>query len=179
MTAALPTKKHPRAPASASPQPAAAPPHPRPSPPVRAARGGSEGSRHLAAIHVLAAKCGLSDGDYRCLLRQLTGKDSAKLLSIPEREKVREHLQLLARRMGVGRADQSARFKTAARPTERKIWALWGALGAAGKLRDARPAALHRFVQRQAGVSHLRFCTVAQQLRLIEALKGWLERGAA
>ena len=147
------------------------------TPPAKRAKSAT--TTHLAAIHVLAAKCGLSDGDYRCLLRQLTGKESAKLLSLPEREKVREHLQMLARRMGVGRADQSARYKTAARPTERKIWALWHALGDAGKLRDRSPKALQHWVARQTGVSHLRFCSVAQQHRLIEALKGWLEREAA
>ena len=136
------------------------------------------GKNHLAAIHVLAAKCGLSDGDYRCLLRTLTGKESAKLLPQAERARVREHLQLLAGRMGVGRTDQSARYKTAARPTERKIWALWRALGEAGKLRDSSPKALQLWVARQTGVSHLRFCSVAQQHRLIEALKGWMERPA-
>ena len=133
---------------------------------------------HLAAIHVLASKCGLSDGDYRCLLRHLTGKESAKQLSEEERAKVREHLQLLANRMGVGRIDQSARYKSAARPTERKIWALWNALGKAGKLRDSSPQALQVWVSRQTGVSHLRFCSVALQHRLIEALKAWVERPA-
>ena len=131
---------------------------------------------HLAAIHVLASKCGLSDGDYRCLLRQLTGKESAKLLSLPEREKVREHLQLLARRMGVGSYEASSRYRSAASKSEKKIWALWAALHRAGKVSDARAGALMRFVKRQTGVDHLRFTNEPQRQRLIEALKSWLAR---
>ena len=35
---------------------------------------------HIAAIHVLKARCQLREDDYRALLTQLTGKDSCKAL---------------------------------------------------------------------------------------------------
>ena len=131
---------------------------------------------HLAAIHTLARLCRMSEADYRALLRQLTGKDSAKLCTLPERAKVREHLLLLAARMGVGRFDQSARYKSQTRPTERKVWALWYALGKAGRLDNPSPAALHHWVHKITGVAHLRWTSEAQRQRLIESMKLWLGR---
>jgi len=120
--------------------------------------------------------CGMSDDDYRALLQRLCGASSAKDITVQQRAKVREHLQLLAGRMGVGRFDQSWRYKSQTSPTERKVWALWYALGKAGRLNDPAPAALHHWVQRQVGVAHLRWTSEAQRQRLIEQLKSFLAR---
>ena len=143
-------------------------------------------TQHLAAIHVLKAKLRLSDDDYRALLVQLTGQRSSKALAERQRAAVRDHLQALAERMGVAKPTRShphatqkrfAAKKAEASPKERKVWALWNQLHRDGKLRDNSAQALNAWVQRTVQVGALVWCTDAQLVTLIEALKRWVERG--
>lgn len=144
----------------------------------------SNPARHLAAIHVLKGKLGLSDDDYRALLANLTGRTSAKALSDAERGRVRNHMQALATRLGLDAPRQAARGRAAtwkadydrARPLERKVWALWLQLGRDGVVRDTSARALRAFAKRQADVDDLRFCSDHQLHTLIEALKAWAVR---
>ena len=162
-------------------------------------------SNHIAAIHALKNKLRMSDGDYRALLLHLTGKDSSKAMTQAERARVRDHMQQMALRAGLEppgrpkaeaapsggsatraaverggqpfvRADQRPQYVKAARPLERKVWALWGALGRAGKLDNPSNAGLQAWVQRQLGLSHVHFCNDTQLHQLIESLKLWQGR---
>ena len=143
-------------------------------------------ANHIGAIHVLKAKLRLSDDDYRALLKGLTLKTSSKDMSPAEQQKVRDHMQSLAERMGVvqptrRRPMPAARFaksKADATPKERKVWALWHQLGRDGVVRDTSPQALNKWIERQIGVSALVFANGAQLDTLIEALKAWQQRGA-
>lgn len=137
-------------------------------------------SDHIAAIHVLKSQLRLSDDDYRALLVNLTGKTSSKDCTLAQRDQVRKHMEHLAERMGVARprrddrrADQQRGYAQRARPLERKVWALWYALGRAGKLDSPTPAALQAWVRRQWCVDHVRFCSDEQLHSLIESLKLW------
>lgn len=140
---------------------------------------------HIAAIHVLKSKLKLSDDDYRALLVQLTGQNSSKLLAERQRQAVRDHLQKLAERAGVAKPSrarpmsgkQFADKKAATPPKERKVWALRHQLHRDGKIRDNSAAALNAWVARTVHVSALVWCTDAQLVTLIEALKAWVERG--
>ena len=142
-------------------------------------------ANHTAAIHVLKSKLRLQDDDYRVLLKGLTTKTSSKDMTDAERQKVRDHMQSLAERMGVvqptrRRPMPAARFaksKADATPKERKVWALWHQLGRDGVVRDTSPQALNKWVERQVGVSALVFANGAQLDTLIEALKAWQQRG--
>ena len=58
-------------------------------------------ANHIAAIHTLKGKLGLSDDDYRALLVNLTGKNSSKALGVQEQARVRDHMQHLGERLGV------------------------------------------------------------------------------
>ena len=143
-------------------------------------------ANHIGAINVLKAKLRLSDDDYRALLQGLTLKTSSKDMSPAEQQKVRDHMQSLAERMGVvqptrRRPMPAARFaksKADATPKERKVWALWHQLGRDGVVRDTSPQALNKWIERQIGVSALVFANGAQLDTLIEALKAWQQRGA-
>ena len=143
-------------------------------------------ANHIGAIHVLKAKLSLCTDDYQALLANLTGKTSSKDMTDAERQKVRDHMQSLAERMGVvqptrRRPMPAARFaksKADATPKERKVWALWHQLGRDGVVRDTSPQALNKWVERQVGVSALVFANGAQLDTLIEALKAWQQRGA-
>ena len=139
-------------------------------------------ANHIAAIHVLKSRLSLTDDDYRALLGNLTGKTSAKELTPAEQERVRDHMQSLAVRMGLAKPTRSRRntfalSKAAASPKERKVWALWNQLHRDGVVYDRSAAALNAWVERTVHVSALRFATSAQQDTLIEALKDWQKRG--
>lgn len=141
-------------------------------------------ANHIAAIHVLKSKLQLSDDDYRALLKGLTDKSSSKGMTDREMQKVRDHMQGLAERMGVAKpsprraAPRSfAQAKAAASPRERKVWALWHQLHRDGLVRDTSPKALNAWVERTVHVSALRFANSAQLDTLIEALKAWQQRG--
>jgi phage gp16-like protein len=139
---------------------------------------------HIAAIHVLKNQLQLAESDYRALLLHLTGHNSCKDMPATQQLQVREHMQNLAVRMGLPQtsrrrpltAEQFAQVKRKASPKERKVWALWHQLGRDGLVQNTSGQALNAWVQRQVGVSALRFATPAQLDTLIEAAKGWLER---
>ena len=140
---------------------------------------------HIAAIHVLKNQLQLAESDYRALLLHLTGHNSCKDMQPPQQLQVREHMQKLAVRMGLPQtshrrpltAEQFAQVKRKASPKERKVWALWHQLGRDGLVQNTSAAALNAWVERQVGVSALRFCNGAQLDTLIEAAKAWQARG--
>ena len=151
-------------------------------------------ANHIAAIHTLKSKLGLSDDDYRALLCNITGKRSSKALSAAELLRVRNHMQALGEHMSRlaekllltptrQRPRSEAAFaaaRAAASPRERKVWALWHQLHRDGVVRDASARSLRGFVERQTGgVSDLRSCNAVQLDAVIEALKDWQRRGAS
>ncbi|MDR2155938.1 MAG: regulatory protein GemA [Burkholderiaceae bacterium] len=136
------------------------------------------GDRDIAVIHVLKSKLRLADDDYRVLLKALVAKTSSKDCTPAERARVRQHMQKLADRAGLTapRTDQRTQYVQSTRPLERKVWALWNALGRAGKLDNPSAAALQAWVARQTGMDHVRFCNDCQLHGLIESLKLWQGR---
>lgn len=141
-------------------------------------------SNHIAAIHVLKAQLRLSDADYRALLKALTLHTSTTDMTQAQRQQVRDHMQRLAERAGLGKAGPSKAGsdwrakRDAASPAERKVWAIWNALKRAGHIENSSEQALNAWVKRTAQVEALRFCTGPQLDTLIEALKRWQERPA-
>lgn len=142
-------------------------------------------ANHTAAIHVLKSKLQITDDDYRALLSHLTGKVSSKGMTSAEQIKVRDHMQGLAERMGVAMPSlqrpltrtEFGQARERARPRERKVWALWHQLHRDGIVHNHSRKGLDAWVERQVGVSSLRFCKDAQLDTLIEALKAWKQRG--
>ena len=139
-------------------------------------------ANHIAAIHTLKGKLGLSDDDYRALLVNLTGKNSSKALGVQEQARVRDHMQHLGERLGVLKPTRQRSFaqtRAAASPRERKVWALWNQLHRDGVIQNHSAPALNAWVKRQVGVDALRFCNTAQLDSCIEGLKDWQRRGAS
>ena len=152
---------------------------------------------HTAAIHVIRAqleKRGLLDEySYRALLLNLVGKSSCKDMNPVQQAKVRAHFDRLAEQHGLRnagthyrvaesaseRASRAAQQRAQASPLERKFWALWSALGRDGKLDNPSQHAANAWVERQLGVSAVRFCTSPQLVTLIESLKLWQGRPSA
>jgi hypothetical protein len=144
-------------------------------------------ANHIAAIHVLKSKLQLSDSDYRGLDHGPHAQGQQQRHDDIERQRVRDHMQGLAERMGVAKAShappcsRSFAASKEGRPArkERKVWALWNQLGRDGVVHNTSAPALNVWVERTVHVSALRFANSAQLDVLIEALKAWQQRGAS
>lgn len=136
----------------------------------------------LAAIHIVKKELALTDAEYRAILRETAGVDSAKYLDAAGDRAVMSRLYAL----------RDERSKTAATrvktPAERKIWALWLGSDDAPGLRSYLPqpertvAYLLGFVRRASGNQKIQTAgdfadlTRQQAYHTIEALKKRLEQ---
>ncbi|WP_273721653.1 regulatory protein GemA [Bartonella sp. ML71XJBT] len=122
----------------------------------------------LAAIHMGRRALGLDDETYRALLYRLTGKQSAKDLSVLEKRLVVDEMRACGFEPNVKRLEGKY---------AKKLQALWIAGWNLGIIRDRCDKALLAFVKRQTGIDHIRFLRDSDDAcRAIEALKGWLQR---
>lgn len=130
-------------------------------------------NRLLGAIHAVAKKRGLDDDTYRDLLERVTGKRSAKELSITALNRVLDELN-----GDRGGAAPVTRHRHGPLDGQKgMIRALWISLWHLGVSIDNTDAALDAFVARQTKVSSLRFVQDVKDARaVIEALKSWLTR---
>lgn len=128
--------------------------------------------RALAKIHIAKKELGLSDEDYRELVRSaVPGKESAADLTDGELRQLLDRLAQLGWRARLPRV--------AERPLPPMVWKareLWLQLYRAGKVQNPSWASLGRFAKRMTGVGDLRSLDVKQATVVIEALKRWLER---
>ena len=135
----------------------------------------------LAAIHILWKELGLTESEYRAILREVAGVESARYLDESGDRAV------MARLYALGDERREAAKSRVKSPAERKIWALWlGGYDRPG-LRSYLPAQdrtanyLLGFVRRASGnaaitkVADLSALTGKEAYRTIEALKLRLE----
>ena len=73
----------------------------------------------LAAIHILRKELGLTESEYRAILREVAGVDSAKYLDESGDRAV------MARLYAIRDERREAAKSRVKSPAERKIWALW------------------------------------------------------
>ena len=137
---------------------------------------------NLAAIHIAKKELALTDADYRAILREVAGVDSAKYLDAAGDRAVMARLYALRDER---RGAAQKRVKT---PTERKIWRLWLGRENDPGLRSYLPqpertvAYLLGFVRRASGnqkiqeADDLAGLTPDQSKNTIEALKGRIEQ---
>ena len=136
----------------------------------------------VAAIKILQKELGLTDAEYRAILREVAGVDSAKHLDAAGDRAVMARLYALRDER---RGAAPKRVKT---PTERKIWRLWLGREDDPGLRSYLPqpertvAYLLGFVRRASGNQKIQeacdlACLTRQQAyHTIEALKSCLEQ---
>lgn len=136
----------------------------------------------LAAIHIAKKELALTDAEYRAILREVAGVDSAKYLDAAGDRAVMARLYALRDER---RGAAQKRVKT---PTERKIWRLWLGRENDPGLRSYLPqpertvAYLLGFVRRASGnqkiqeADDLAGLTPDQSKNTIEALKGRIEQ---
>lgn len=147
---------------------------------ARAARTatGKSASR-TARVRAIMAAChsrGIDDDTRYDIIERVTGKRSTKDLSLPELGKVLDELNrdAGARNGTTRRRKSSTRRQPSIRPVQGKIRALWWTcywLGAVHHGDATMDAALDAFVERQTGITALRFLTHDEAPSVIEALK--------
>lgn len=127
-------------------------------------------NRELAQIHIARADLHLDDGEYRQILRDVTGKASSAELDAAGRARLIAHFKRC------GWAPKHKPFTQ----VEKIEW-FWSQLTKAGALNDPTPAGLLAFVAstRKLTVSHLKFLPVRDASAVIEALKAWLRRATS
>jgi hypothetical protein len=122
--------------------------------------------KQIGLIHGLAARLGLDDDARRDLMQRLGGARSAKLLTAADARVIEELRQR-----------QPGRVAGLDTPIGRKLRALWIAGFNLGLVRDRSDRAMLKFLQRQTGVSHVRFlATPGDAAKALEGLKSWLAR---
>ncbi|WP_316191281.1 MULTISPECIES: regulatory protein GemA [unclassified Bradyrhizobium] len=126
----------------------------------------------ISTIHVLKGKAALDDDTYRDFLARETGKRSAKELTVREAGRVIDQLRAAAGEPGPVGAVSGLDGAIGS-----KLRALWIAGFNLGIVRDRSDRAMLAYLQRQTGVSHIRFLQMAGSgAAAIEGLKSWLTR---
>ena len=138
--------------------------------------------RLIRLIHVAKRDLSMADDTYRAILERIGKKASSAELTIPELEKVLEHLK----RSGfkVRSKSKSAPKPAQAKPSRplaqdlesKKIRALWLFLHELGAVKNPSEEALATYVKRIAGVDALQWISGEQAERLIETMKKWAMR---
>ena len=118
----------------------------------------------IIAIRAACARLGLDDDDRRDLQLNLTGRASMSDMNLSELGRVLDQL------------NRDWKGPMGHRPHVGKIKALWHCLYWLGEVEHDSEQALSAFVQRQTGVSSIRFLDHRKAFAVIEALKAWAER---
>lgn len=141
--------------------------------PIDAARRAAMGK-----IHKAAKELGLDDYTYRAMLHRITRRDSCKKMTLAQLDNVVAEMKRLGWQEEAPQ-ERSRKRRESAPGHVRKIYALWNALVAAGRVEGlsntssniASKTALRGFVMRQTGISAPEFLTGQQAIAVIEALK--------
>ena len=129
--------------------------------------------RLIRLIHVAKRDLAMDEETYRAALQRVGKKASSSDMTIPELEKVLEHLK----RSGFKVRSRKKPSRALALDAEsRKIRALWLFLHQLGAVKNPSEEALAAYVKRITGVDALQWLGGDQAETLIETLKKWAMR---
>ena len=138
--------------------------------------------RLIRLIHVAKRDLSMDDDTYRAILLRIGKKASSADLTIPELEKVLEHLKrsgfkVRSKSKSAPKPEQAKPSRPLAQDLEsKKIRALWLFLHELGAVKNPSEEALAAYVKRIAGVDALQWISGEQAERLIETMKKWAMR---
>lgn len=125
------------------------------------ASGKSDNRKKLTgAVHGAASRLGLSDDDRHAMQLDVTGKASLSEMTLAQIGMVLDKLN----------KNRSAE-RSAKRPDETKIRALWWTLYWLDEVREPNDHAINAFVSKRFGISNLRFVDHSGGAKIIEGLK--------
>ena len=126
----------------------------------------------LAKIHIAKKETGLDDGEYRLLLKRVTGKASAADCTDGQLEAVVAEFKAKGWKPKPRRKSPASSHKKGPDQAD-KIRALWIEMGKTGIVRDGSDAALNRYVQKRTGVDNIKWLNGQQRYSVLEGLKAW------
>ncbi len=134
-------------------------------------------AKQIGAIHTISKRLGLDEDSRRDLIASVAGgKRSSRELTSGEAIRVIDRLKTI---QGGAPAPAAKGARIMDGPYAPKLVALWLSGWHLGVIRNRTDAALLAFVERQTGISHVRFLRESAAARkAIEALKSWLAREA-
>lgn len=125
----------------------------------------------MSSIYGLRKELGLDDDTARDLYQREVGKRSLRVMTEAEQGQVLDALRRARKLAPAGGT------KAMTGPYAKKLQALWISGWNLGLVRNRNDEALLAFVEKQTGISHVRFLRDAADARkAVEALKKWLER---
>ncbi len=124
-----------------------------------------------AKINIACKELGL---DKYQLLADRYGLETSKELTPRQLGDLFGHFRSLGWR--VRRAAKKPSSPVYQQPQQRKIVALWIALGRAGVVRDRSNAALQHYVKRMTGIDRLEWCDAEDTNRVCQNLVEWCRR---
>lgn len=133
--------------------------------------------RLLSSVHIGKKQLGLDDDTWRAVVKRVTGHESCADASDAGLMMLMDELRKLGGQ--VPSAEPPASFKPAKKAQARLVYALWGALGRMGALKDPSKAALRIFCARQLDLDAATdpdLLTNKQLDPIIRALKAWNDR---
>lgn len=129
-------------------------------------------SAAIKMIHVARRELAMEDDDYRDLLGRVTGKTSLRLMTDREQSAVIGEMK----RLGFAVKSKAGTLQG---PYAGKLLALWLSAWNLGVVRSRASQALIAFVDRQTGISHVRWVREPRDAaKAIEGLKTWIAREA-
>ncbi|STB59335.1 prophage regulatory protein [Citrobacter freundii] len=131
--------------------------------------------RLIQLIHIARNDLQMDEDTYRQMLQGLTGKASTKGMDVTQLNRVMESMKKKGVRVKPsGKARSGSPLDT--HPQSKKLRALWLEMASAGIVRDSSEQALALWVQRETGISALRWLSNEQASNVIEKLKKWQRR---
>lgn len=131
--------------------------------------------RLIQLIHIARNDLQMDEDTYRQMLQGLTGKTSTKGMDVTQLNRVMESMKKKGFRVKPsGKARSGLPLDT--HPQSKKLRALWLEMASAGIVRDSSEQALALWVQRETGISALRWLSNEQASNVIEKLKKWQRR---
>ncbi|TGE76062.1 regulatory protein GemA [Pseudoalteromonas sp. KS88] len=146
-------------------------------------------SRYIQLIHIAKTQLAWDDELYRSILETLTSKCSCKEMTVPELDRVLEHMKSkgfkpVSKKRGKGRNSPISRDRAPGEKTPLdKLRQTWIEMAHGGYLRDGSEQALLTWSKNQAkrfnrgvAVERLEWLDDSVLILLIEQLKKWYQR---
>ena len=130
----------------------------------------------LAKVHIAPKQLGMTEEDYRAVLRRVTGQCSAGQCNVTQLQALIEEFRRRGFSTQAPRPNRDNAPRRADHPVARKARAMWISLGLVCAIRQSEEAALEAFARRQMDCEKLQWANQAQGDRIIEALKQIAER---
>lgn len=133
----------------------------------------------VAKVHVAKAQIGMTDDEYRNVLRDRFDADSSVDLTIGQLHTLLDIFRAHGFQDVPGtKAKVKPKADLASDAQSKMIRGLWLELRDAGVLRDPSEQGLAAFIRRQTGIERLEWLSTAKASQVIESLKAWVARAA-